>query len=79
MNTPSRRLPKAQRREQLLDVALDLVREEGTDALTLARVAERAGVSVGTLYQYFPNRESVAAALVLRAMERLLAEMRRAL
>jgi AcrR family transcriptional regulator len=38
----------------------------GADRLTTTRVAERAGVSVGTLYQYFPNKQS----LVLSALEK---------
>ncbi|WP_414693623.1 MULTISPECIES: TetR family transcriptional regulator [unclassified Plantibacter] len=42
---PRRRLPGSERRALLLDVARVLIREEGTDALTLGRVAERAGVA----------------------------------
>ena len=38
----------------------------GADRLTTTRVAERAGVSVGTLYQYFPNKQS----LLLSALEK---------
>jgi AcrR family transcriptional regulator len=43
----------------------------GYRKLTTTRVAERAGVSVGTLYQYFPNRQ----ALIRAVLERYLAEM----
>eukprot|EP01042_Synura_sphagnicola_P030944 gene30944-39846_t len=39
----ARKLPKQERREQLLACAQEMIREEGTEALTLARVAERAG------------------------------------
>ena len=41
----SRRLSKAERRRQLLDTALVIVREEGADRLTLGHLAARAGVS----------------------------------
>jgi AcrR family transcriptional regulator len=58
-----RKLPKAQRREQLLDVAQTLVREEGTDALTLAYVAERAGVSKPIAYEHFKTRSGLLIAL----------------
>ena len=78
-----RKLPRQRRSratvEAILDAASEAVLRHGFTAATTSVIAERAGVSVGTLYQYFPNREAVAAALVLRAMERLLAEMRRAL
>ena len=43
----------------------------GYRKLTTTRVAERAGVSVGTLYQYFPNRQ----ALIRAVLERYLMEM----
>lgn len=77
--TPSRRLPKAQRREQLLDVALDLVREEGTDALTLARVAERAGVSKPIAYEHFETRAGLLVALYRLYDERQLVQLQQAL
>lgn len=62
----SKRLSKAERREQLLDTALDIVREEGTDALTLARVAERAGVTKPVAYQHFDTRAGLLLALYER-------------
>jgi AcrR family transcriptional regulator len=44
LSSPSR-LSKAERRQQLLDTALAIVREEGADRLTLGHLAARAGVS----------------------------------
>jgi AcrR family transcriptional regulator len=38
--------------------------KDGKSKLTTTRIAERAGVSVGTLYQYFPNRSSLLQALL---------------
>ncbi|MFP2925868.1 TetR/AcrR family transcriptional regulator [Pyxidicoccus sp. 3LG] len=61
--TPARKLPKAQRREQLLDVAMTVVREEGTDALTLGYLAERAGVSKPIAYEHFKTRSGLLIAL----------------
>ncbi|RKH33406.1 TetR/AcrR family transcriptional regulator [Corallococcus praedator] len=61
--TPTRKLPKAQRREQLLDIAQTIVREEGTDALTLGYVAERAGVSKPIAYEHFKTRSGLLIAL----------------
>jgi len=56
-------MAKDQRRQQLLDVAFAMIGEEGTDALTLARVAERAGVSKPIAYTHFGTRAGLLGAL----------------
>lgn len=43
----------------ILEAAVRILAEEGAPRFTTARVAERAGVSVGSLYQYFPNKASI--------------------
>jgi AcrR family transcriptional regulator len=43
----------------VLDAAVQVLRTEGASRFTTARVAERAGVSVGSLYQYFPNKAAI--------------------
>ena len=60
---PGRRLAKADRRAQLLDVALAVVREEGADSLTLGHLAERAGVSKPIAYEHFGTRAGLLVAL----------------
>lgn len=55
----SRRLPKAERRRQLLDTALLIVREEGADRLTLGHLAARAGVSKPVAYDHFGTRSGL--------------------
>lgn len=47
----------------ILDAARRILYEEGVGALTTRRVAERSGVAVGSLYQYFPNRDAILARL----------------
>ncbi len=59
----AKKLPKAERREQLLETAQAIVREEGTDALTLGRLAERAGVSKPIAYEHFGTRAGLLMAL----------------
>lgn len=59
----SKRLPKEERRGQLLQTALEVIREEGTEALTLARLAERAGVTKPITYEHFGTREGLLIAL----------------
>jgi AcrR family transcriptional regulator len=43
----------------VLDAAVQVLQEEGAGRFTTARVAARAGVSVGSLYQYFPNKAAI--------------------
>ncbi|MGT2436258.1 TetR family transcriptional regulator [Bradyrhizobium betae] len=43
----------------ILDAAVQVLEKEGAQRFTTARVAERAGVSVGSLYQYFPNKAAI--------------------
>jgi len=58
-----RRLSREDRRRQLLDVAWQLVRSEGTEALTLGRLAERSGVTKPLVYDHFETRQGLLAAL----------------
>jgi AcrR family transcriptional regulator len=57
--------------ESILEATLQVLLDVGQARLTTTRVAERAGVSVGTLYQYFPNK----SALLKTVMERHLTEI----
>lgn len=43
----------------ILDAAVQVLAKEGAQRFTTARVAERAGVSVGSVYQYFPNKAAI--------------------
>jgi AcrR family transcriptional regulator len=50
-----------ERQQAVLSAILDEAVEKGPTALNIKQVAERAGVSVGALYTYFPNRETMLA------------------
>ena len=63
----------------ILDAAVRVLDQEGADAATTTRIAEVAGVSVGTLYQYFGNRDSILDALQDREFERATEFMTRVL
>lgn len=58
-----RKKPSQARARVLVDAireaCLRVLREEGPDALNTNRIAEVAGVSIGSLYQYFPNKEAI--------------------
>lgn len=58
-----RKLPKPERRTQLLETARDILRGSGADALTLGHLAERAGVSKPIAYEHFGTREGLLIAL----------------
>jgi AcrR family transcriptional regulator len=77
-----RNLPRqarsAARVELLLDVAEEVFEEVGYDAATTNLVASRAGVPVGTLYRWFPDKAALAEALTDRYLDRLV-ELYRAL
>jgi AcrR family transcriptional regulator len=59
----ARKAPRQRRSRQLvediLEAAIRVLSREGASRFTTARVAETAGVSVGSLYQYFPNKEAI--------------------
>src|ERR1700750_601694 len=59
----ARKAPRQRRSKQLvediLEAAIRVLSREGAARFTTARVAETAGVSVGSLYQYFPNKEAI--------------------
>ncbi|MER8763783.1 TetR family transcriptional regulator [Mesorhizobium sp. M0601] len=59
----SRKQPKQARSAELvaaiLQAAVQVLAREGAQRFTTARVAEKAGVSVGSLYQYFPNKAAI--------------------
>ena len=62
--------------EAILDATLQVLLSVGKERLTTTRVAVRAGVSVGTLYQYFPNKSSLLAAALRRHLEQTRDAMR---
>jgi AcrR family transcriptional regulator len=55
--------------EALLDSAARILKSGGYAALTTNRVAEVAGVSIGSVYEYFPNKQALLAAVAGRALE----------
>lgn len=52
--------------DAILDAAFQLLEADGVEKLTTNHIAERAGVSIGTLYQYFAGKQDILAALANR-------------
>lgn len=64
---PQRRHGK-ERVAKLLEVAAAVFSEKGYEAATMAEIAERAGAPIGSLYRFFPSKETLAEALVTRCL-----------
>ena len=71
----NRRLPRQRRARQTVEAVLDAVarvlKREGVKAVTTNRIAEVAGVSIGSVYQYFPNKRAIFVALHQRHIEEI--------
>ena len=85
--SPPRRTPRQERSQFTVDAIFEavarIVATQGEGALTTNRIAEVAGVSVGSLYQYFPSKEAILVAMldqhcdrVMLALDALLAQAR---
>jgi AcrR family transcriptional regulator len=72
-----RKIPRQARARQtiatIFEATAQLLRQAGEAGLTTNRVAERAGVSIGTLYQYFPSMDAVLLAMITAERERVIA------
>src|ERR1051325_2320115 len=69
----TRREPRQHRSRQTIDAVLDAVtlvlKRHGPDGVTTNRIAEAAGVSIGSLYQYFPDKQAIFRALHQRHVD----------
>jgi AcrR family transcriptional regulator len=66
---------EAARREQLADCAVDVIAEVGIAKASMARIAERAGVSVGVISYHFGNRAGLISAVVGQVVQTAVAMM----
>jgi AcrR family transcriptional regulator len=73
VRTTPRKRPRQERSKATVDTILEattrVLKKHGFDGLSTNAVAAQAGVSIGSLYQYFPNKEALVAKLIDRHME----------
>src|ERR671926_1396238 len=76
---PLRRVPvqgrSVARVNRMLDACAELVDEVGYDGLTTTLLAERAGVAIGSVYQFFPDKRAIVQALTMRSLESYLTRL----
>jgi AcrR family transcriptional regulator len=81
--TKPRKTPRQRRSAELVEAIYEggarILETEGLAGLNTNRVAEVAGVSVGSLYQYFPSKDAIVAGLLQRSRQDLLDGMRQVL
>jgi AcrR family transcriptional regulator len=80
---PPRKRPRQARSTETVDVIIEagarILEAEGHGAFSTNAVAQKAGVSIGTLYQYFPNKEAIIGALLARETAQLVSSAEAAL
>lgn len=62
--------------EAIIIAATRVIERDGVERLTTTRIAEIAGVSIGSLYQYFDSREAIIGAIIDRQLQAMLASFR---
>jgi AcrR family transcriptional regulator len=74
-----RKIPTQERAQRtiaaIFEATAQIVESEGEAALTTNKVAQKAGFSIGTLYQYFPSKEAIVLAMSERERRRVMDEM----
>ena len=71
-----RKIPKQERSrllvESIIDATAIVIAKHGLAAVTTARITDEVGISIGSLYQYFDNKEDLYEALLERIVEKLI-------
>lgn len=66
-------------RAAITEATARILERQGQDGVTTNAIAQRAGVSIGSLYQYFPNKEAILATLIRDKRADLLEQMQKAM
>lgn len=66
---------KENRKRAIVDVAEDILRESGLESITIRNVAKRAGLSSGSIYMYFKNKEELLLSMLIQNLKILKQDM----
>ena len=69
----------AQTVDAIVEAAIQILQSDGEERLTTNRIAERAGVSIGSLYQYFADKEAIVEAVAERERDRVVSSILKSL
>jgi TetR/AcrR family transcriptional regulator len=69
--TPYDRMPATQRKQQIVETALELVAERGADAVSAQLIADTIGLSQPAVFRHFPTKEAVWTAVIAWLQDRL--------
>lgn len=73
--TAARKVPRQSRSRYMVDLILNtttqILLQEGYDQVSTNRIAEVAGISIGSLYQYFPNKDAILSALAVQHSQKM--------
>jgi AcrR family transcriptional regulator len=72
-------IDKEQKRYDIARAAMEVFCERGFESASMSRVAGKAGVGKGTIYEYFPSKDELIATSIRLWMEEMIAEAERAL
>ncbi len=70
---PQKRLPKTERRKQIIEVAMDLFASKGFKGATTRATAEAAGVSEALIFRHFATKEKLYDAIITASLEKRMA------
>ncbi|MCL2626432.1 MAG: TetR/AcrR family transcriptional regulator [Cystobacterineae bacterium] len=80
---PLRRIPRQKRSRQAVETIFEatarLMESHGLEALTTARIAEQAGYGVGTVYEYFPNKNAILITMARQELDKVFGAIQQSL
>jgi AcrR family transcriptional regulator len=59
------------RKHEIVDVALELLEKEGSEAVSMRRIADRVGIRAASIYKHFPNKDALETAMISVGFERV--------
>jgi AcrR family transcriptional regulator len=78
VDKPSRRIRGSLTRQEILNVSIEILQEEGVEHLSMRRIAKKLGCSVASPYTHFQSQEEIIRHLILEGEKKLTSDLRKA-